>query len=72
MATIWFGALVDPIQIQLTAQGYELSAKDNGRLQHIADSIVMLAVHGYIPDTVVARARKKLMREISMRAVEHE
>lgn len=63
--SIHFGALCDPIKIQLKEQGCEISLNDSKRLQGIADAIVMLKLHGIIPDSVVDNARKKLMKQIS-------
>lgn len=64
MVEIHFGALCDPIIKQLESEGY-LSKKDSERLQAIADAIVMLHIHGIIPDSIKASAQKKLMKKIA-------
>jgi hypothetical protein len=62
--TLHFGALCEPINEQLNAQGYSLSEKDSTRLQGIADAIIMLKLHGIIPSSVVLKAEQKLMKMI--------
>lgn len=60
-----FGALCDPLNKQLNKQGYSLSEKESERFQKIADAIIMLKIHGIIPDSVVRNAEKKLMKKIA-------
>jgi hypothetical protein len=62
--SIYFGALCDPINKQLIAQGYSIAENDSLRLQDIADAIIMLRLHRIIPDSVVHNAERKLMKKI--------
>lgn len=62
--TIEFGALSEPIAEQLKKQGINIPEKDGERLEKIAYSIVLLHLHGIIPDSVRDSARKKLMKKI--------
>jgi hypothetical protein len=62
--SIHFGALCDSISKQLIAQGYNISENDSLRLQDIADAIIMLKIHGIIPDSVIRNAEQKLMKKI--------
>jgi len=62
--SIYFGALCDPINKQLIAQGYSIAENDSLRLQDIADAIIMLKLHRIIPDSVVHNAEQKLMKKI--------
>lgn len=59
---IEFGAMADPIQKQLTAQGHYRIAVH--AFQQVADSITLLKIHGYMSVASTERARKKLLREI--------
>jgi len=61
---IHFGALCDPIKKQLKNQGYALSEKEDARFQAIADAIIMLKLHGILPDSIVYKAEQKLMKMI--------
>jgi hypothetical protein len=61
---IHFGAMAEPIADQCIMQGYSISEKDGKRLQGIADAIIMLKLHGLIPDSVIEKANRKLLKMI--------
>jgi len=61
---IHFGALAESIADQCIKQGYSISEKDSKRLQGIADAITMLKVHGMIPDSIVQKSNRKLLKMI--------
>jgi hypothetical protein len=61
---IEFGALVEPIAEQLKKQGITIPEADSERFQKIAWSIILLHLHGIIPDSVRSSAQKKLMKQI--------
>lgn len=63
--TIEFGALSKPIGLQLESQGIAITDDESERFDRIAYSIVMLHLHGIIPDSVRDTSRKKLMKLIS-------
>jgi hypothetical protein len=62
--SLYFGALCDPINKQLNAQGYGLSEKESELFQEIANAIIMLKLHGIIPSSTVLKAEQKLMKMI--------
>lgn len=62
--SLHFGALCKSICEQLNEQGFELSELDGKRFQDIADSIIMLKLHGILPDSTVLKSEQKLMKMI--------
>jgi hypothetical protein len=59
------GAIADSIKSQVKKQG--LAFKDESiasRFQKIADSIIMLRVHGYLPHSQTRKMEQKLCKEI--------
>ena len=61
-----FGALSPPFHEQLSAQGWEVKSADAlARLQQRCDEATNLFVLGYIPESVVLKVRKRLMREVA-------
>jgi len=65
MVSLHFGALCEPLIKQLDTQGYSLSEIEALRFQDIADSIIMLKLHGILPDSVVRTSEQKLMKMIA-------
>jgi hypothetical protein len=65
MVSLHFGALCEPINKQLNAQGYSLSEKEADRFQHIIDCIISLKLNGIIPDSVVRTSEQKLIKMIA-------
>ena len=61
---IHFGALADPISKQLNDQGFSLGEKDNERIQKIADAVTMLHLHDIIPESIVVKAHRKVLKLI--------
>lgn len=60
-----FGALADPIEVQLRRQGHTLGSKDaTHRIQRWADEITSLGIHQLFTGAERDRARKRLMKEI--------
>lgn len=57
-----FGALAPKLEVQLTKQG--LVDKEIKTHQKIIDSMIMLFIHGYIPDSQRDRMVKKLINDI--------
>ncbi len=64
MIEIHFGTTADTISKQLYNQGIHLPEETCCPLQRCADSIIMLHLHGLIPDSVRDSARKKLMNKL--------
>lgn len=63
---IHFGALAEPITVQLKKQKLAIPNCGND-LKHIqadADAVTRLAVRGYVPDGMKRTLHKKLMRRI--------
>lgn len=63
---IHFGALAEPIAVQLKNQQLAIPNCGN-ELKHIqadADAVTRLAVRGYVPDGMKRVLHKKLMRRI--------
>jgi hypothetical protein len=59
------GAIADSIAKQVKRQG--LTFKDPtlaARFQKIADSIIMLRFHGYLPDSQSRKMEQKLCKEV--------
>jgi hypothetical protein len=63
--SIEFGALCKPISEQIKNQGIKIPENVALRFDMIAHSIVVLHLHGIIPDSVRDTSRKKLMAKIS-------
>lgn len=62
---IEFGCLADPLLEQVERQGcYFPDLTDADRLSALAHAINLTHIHGLIPDSVRARALKKLMKMI--------
>jgi hypothetical protein len=59
---IAFGAMVDPLSIQLAGLG--LPAKRITKWQREADAITQLSISGLLRDPEKTRARQRLMRTI--------
>lgn len=59
-----FGALAPKIKIQLKEQGYSIGTTDAARLQKLADSVVMLKIHGFLSDSASDVVRKKILKAI--------
>jgi len=57
-----FGTLAPPLDEQLAAQG--LMDKEVKTHQKINDSMMMLFIHGYVPDSQKDRMTKKLFNDI--------
>lgn len=73
---IVFGALVPSIEEQLKGQGLgytgnfsEISTSKK-HIQRDADAITRLHLRGYLPDSTVKKARKRLMDRIAKCVVE--
>jgi len=64
MVSIDFGALCEPIQVQLKKQGFELSPKDAEWIQSLSNAIITLKINGLIPDSAAHKAQEKLMKKI--------
>ena len=62
-----FGALAQPISVQLAAQEISVGkiGNDLKHLQQDADAVTRLAVRGYIPDGQKRALHKKLMRRVA-------
>jgi hypothetical protein len=59
------GAICDPIAKQIKSQGLVINDKEAlPRFQKIHDSIVMLKVHGFIPESIATKASQKLSNQI--------
>jgi hypothetical protein len=63
--SIEFGALVPEISEQLVKQGIAIPIKRAKAFDELAHSLIMLHLHGLIPDSVRDSSRKKLMAQIS-------
>ena len=61
---IMFGALAPKISEQLTQQGVTIPENRAKAFDDLAWSLVLLHLHGLIPDSVRDNARKKLMKQI--------
>lgn len=59
-----FGAMSPPIEQQLQEQGLTLSMSAP-KYERAADAIVFLRIHGYLTESTVNSARKKLIKEIA-------
>ncbi len=59
---IAFGAMVDPLRVQLAGHG--LPAKRIAKWQREADAITQLSISGLLRDPEKTRARQRLMRTI--------
>lgn len=57
-----FGALTDPLEQQLSKQGYKDTKIETH--QKLSDSLSMLRIHGYIPDSQMDRIAKRLLKDI--------
>ncbi len=62
--SIVFGALAPKISEQLTAQRVVISENRAKAFDDLAWSLVLLHLHGLIPDSVRDSARKKMMKQI--------
>lgn len=67
--SISFGALSPPLVHQLSEQGVSIPVRKEYRLQKAADHIVTLAIAGYLSESEVNKARKRLMKDICRLAV---
>jgi hypothetical protein len=61
---IEFGALAPNISEQLATQGVVIAENSANAFDDLARSLVLLHLHGLIPDSVRDNARKKLMKQI--------
>lgn len=61
---IEFGAMSQPVSLQLKKQGHHISRYSASRFQKMADAICLLKVHGLIDEKASLRAREKLMGKI--------
>lgn len=65
LINLHFGALANPILVQLEEQNLALSNVEARVYQRIADAITLLNVNSFINDSTTQKARKKLLREIA-------
>ena len=63
--SVEFGALAPKISEQLVKQGLNIPENRVIAFDNVAHAIVLLHLHGIIPDSVRDSARKKLMTQIS-------
>ena len=62
-----FGAMSDPLEKQLQAQGLTLGMSAP-YYERAADSILFLKIHSLLTDSAADSARKKLMKDIAKNA----
>lgn len=62
--TLGFGAVCDPISVQLEQQGIEIDEHAAARFQKMSDAINMVCLHRLVPESKCNEARKKLMNKI--------
>lgn len=63
--SIEFGALAPKISEQIVQQGLTIPENRGKAFDDIAHAIVLLHLHGIIPDGVRDSARQKVMKQIS-------
>ncbi len=65
---ITFGVLADSLADQFEQEGVEYIGKPSIELlQNCANAITILAVHGYLTESEVTKARKRLLKEIKVK-----
>jgi hypothetical protein len=65
MVSIFFGALCDPIAVQLERQHVAVADKKRlAQLQRDADAVTRLVVNGIIPEMTARRARQKIFKKV--------
>ena len=63
---IRFGAMANRLEAQLRAQGFEARKIDIAHWQDDADAVARLAIRGLLTETETAKARKRLLKAISL------
>lgn len=62
--SIVFGAMADPIRLQLRGQHGSIGSRDVGHLQRDADAVSRLLVRGLITASSASGARKKILQKL--------
>lgn len=62
--SIVFGAMADPIRLQLRGQYRGIGSRDVGHLQRDADAVSRLLVRGLITASSASGARKKILQKL--------
>jgi len=66
--TLAFGAMCEPLSVQLEEQGIAFkTAKDQESMEKLQFAINVLHICGYVPDSQVRKMHQKLMKDIMMR-----
>jgi hypothetical protein len=60
-----FGALCEPLAMQLAQQGHVVTKKNGRILQEFADSITVLSLHGMLSEAETHRARQRFLNRIA-------
>lgn len=69
--SIVLGALAEPLEKQLAEQHLKFgTARDAELCQRLADSLVRVYIGGLVPESVLTKARQKLIKKISSRIMQ--
>jgi len=63
--SISFGALADPVKLQVEAAGLTLSDADADRFQRDADAVTHCYIRGLIGESATEKARQRIMKMLA-------